>query len=253
MRMRVSRSRPCNLRASSLAGLTRVCTAIRSALVVKLDLASAGVYYNRSPAAAPKLAMLLQGVELFDYFFESRFALSNDARRRILERLLGRNALEPALLCQLFVPRKIESYKQIHLAIGGRCGSWRFGSGGFGFGLGLRFRLFAFWGIGSLLSGFGSAFCFVFSAFKLVQEFFIQPKCLFPAFEFVPRELRLLFISAELKQDICVRHKISLRRGLCQVKTARPGCLPPVSVTFRAYNFRITLNGLGCPRRPAAV
>src|SRR5690348_2736428 len=145
--MRVSRSRPCNLRASSLAGLTRVCTAIRSALVVNLDLASAGVYYTRSPAAAPKLAMLLQGVELFDNFIELRFTLPNDARRSILERLLGRNALEPAVLCQLFVPRKIESYHQVHLAIVGRRCTWRFG-GGFGFRLGFRLRLFPFCGIG---------------------------------------------------------------------------------------------------------
>src|SRR5690348_2401983 len=250
--MRVSRSRPCNLRASSLAGLTRVCTAIRSALVGELDLSSAGVYYTRSPAAAPKLAMILQGVDLLHDFIELRFALPDDARRSIPERLLGWNALEPAVLCQLFVPRKIKSHQQVHLAIVGRRRTWRFG-GGFRFRLGFRFGLFAFWGIGSLLRGFGSAFRLVFRALKLVQEFLVQAKCLFPALEFVPRELRLLFVSAELKQDICVRHKISLRRGLCQVKTAGPGCLPPVSVTFEASKLRPARAAFGYPRHQRSV
>ena len=119
--MRVSRSRPCNFGASSLASLTRVCNAIRSALVGKRDLVSAELYYTRILALpSDTVEILPQRLELFDDFVELRFALAHDARRSFLEWLLGWNTLEPALFGELFVAGKIEANEQIHFAIGGR-------------------------------------------------------------------------------------------------------------------------------------
>src|ERR1700722_7131172 len=118
--MRVSRSRPCNLGASSLVGLTRVCNAIRSALVARSDYASAEINYTRSLAGPDKLANLSQRIELFYDFVELVFALAHNARGSFFEKLLGGNTIEPALLGEFLVTGKIEPHEQIHFAIFGR-------------------------------------------------------------------------------------------------------------------------------------
>src|SRR6202035_4620489 len=98
MRMSVSRSRPCNFGASSLASLTRVCNAIRSALV------GGGILPLRDsiiPEVWPQpvnLAKLAERIELLHDLVELLFALTHNARRSFFKWLLGWNALEPALL-----------------------------------------------------------------------------------------------------------------------------------------------------------
>src|SRR5271155_767539 len=117
MRMSASRSRPCKFGASSLVGLTRVCNAIRSALVVKWEFASArplhGQIIPEVWPGADNLAELAQRIELFHDIVELRFALAHDTRRSFLERLLGGNAIEPALLGEFFVAGKVEAHEQI--------------------------------------------------------------------------------------------------------------------------------------------
>src|ERR1700722_8719779 len=149
--MRVSRSRPCNLGASSLVSLTRVCNAIRSALVVKRGFASAGIYYTRSLAGPENLAKLSQRIELFHDFVKPLFTLANNTRGSFLERLLQRNAIEPALLGELLVTGKIEPDQQIHFAICQRSLFEGFRVLCFALCLGLRLWLFGFWSLGGLV------------------------------------------------------------------------------------------------------
>src|SRR5277367_2093711 len=124
MRTRVSRSRPCKLGASSLVTLTRVCNAIRSALAGHLGFAHAGPLHTTIIpevwALPGRSGQLAQGIKLFHDFVELLFALANDARGSFLEGLFARNAIEPALLGELFVAREIETDEQIYLAVGGR-------------------------------------------------------------------------------------------------------------------------------------
>src|SRR5271155_1070806 len=83
--------------------------------------------------------MLSQRIKLFVDFFKLLFAMTYDARRSFLERLLGWNAIEPALLGELFVAGEIEPNEQIHFAIRGwgLFGGFRF----LGFVLSLGFCL----------------------------------------------------------------------------------------------------------------
>src|SRR5580658_5429414 len=103
MRMRVSRSRPCNFGASSLASLTRVCNAIRSALVGKQDFALRNPIIPELSRYQAKLGELPQRIELFHDFVKLLFALAYNARRSFLEGFLGWNAIEPALLGELLM------------------------------------------------------------------------------------------------------------------------------------------------------
>src|SRR5271169_5273170 len=119
MRMRVSRSRPCNLGASSLGSLTRVCNAIRSALFGKQDFALRNPIIPELCRCYAKLTKLSQRIKLFHDIVKLLFALAYNTRGSFLERLFGWNAIEPALLGELLVARKIEPDQQIHFAIRG--------------------------------------------------------------------------------------------------------------------------------------
>lgn len=145
------------------------------------------------------LAKLSQRIELFHDFIELCFALAYNARRSFLEGLLGWNAIEPALLGELFVAGKIEAHQQIHFAIRGLCflGGFRFA--GLGFWLYFRLWLFVFWRLRGFVSGFGSGWRFCFSTFEFVKQFFVETEGLLPAFELMPRKLGFLFVRAEIK------------------------------------------------------
>src|SRR5260370_22287542 len=60
----------------------------------------------------------LQRLELPVRRFKFRIAVMDDFRRGALERLLRRNAVEPALLGKLLVRRKIEPHQQAHFPVG---------------------------------------------------------------------------------------------------------------------------------------
>src|SRR5260370_25012163 len=144
MRIRVSLSRSWTLGASSFANLTRVCNAIRSALKLEFGPLQDSIIpdFHRSQfktvvQAKPNarnfaanlaskarihktLASLksLQRLELPVHRFEFRVAVMDDFRRSALERLLRRNAVEPALLGKLLVRRKIEPDQQADFPVG---------------------------------------------------------------------------------------------------------------------------------------
>src|SRR5258708_25226135 len=144
MRIRVSLSRSWTLGASSFVNLTRVCNAIRSALELEFGLLQDSIIpdFHRSQFKRVVQARLdarniaanlasksqihktlasvksLQSLELPVRRFEFRIAVMDDFRRSALERLLGRNAIEPALLGKLLVRRKIEPDQQADFPIG---------------------------------------------------------------------------------------------------------------------------------------
>src|SRR5271169_1016183 len=199
MRMRVSRSRPCNLGASSLGSLTRVCNAIRSALFGKQDFALRNPIIPELCRCYAKLTKLSQRIKLFHDIVKLLFALAYNTRGSFLERLFGWNAIEPALLGELLVARKIEPDQQIHFAIRG----WGFFGGfrllGFVFCLGLYLWFFGLWSLGRLVGLLWSGLRFVLGAFELVLQLLVQAEGLLPAFQFVPGELGFLFVGAEIE------------------------------------------------------
>ncbi len=169
---------------------------------------------------------LLERVKLFCDFLELRFVLADDPWRGFFERLLCGDAVEPALLGELFVAGKIETHDETYLAI---CGNGVFGRlvnlcvGGlllcFRFS---RFRggfgLFGFWrfrGLGGWLRAF---FFLGFTAIEFVLQLFVEAEGLLPALQFVARQLGFLFLCAEVKEHVGVGHKMSLRRRGWQVK-----------------------------------
>src|SRR6266849_322501 len=247
MRIRVSLSRSWTLGASSFASLTRVCNAIRSALELELGIAplrdsiipefdrpqSKLVFLGKpfAPSFAANLALnsqiqkTLAAVKSFQSFellvrgFEFRIAVMDDFRRSALERLLGRDAVQPALLGKLFVRGKIQAYEKTDFSIGG-CGvfsrRWRAGFGGSGLALGL-FRGFSFEFLGQsrrgsrfgLGSGLGSC---ALGTVHLVLQLFVKAEGLPPAIQLVPRLLRLFLVGAKIKSNITMSHESSLRR-----------------------------------------
>src|SRR5260370_32377018 len=144
MRIRVSLSRSWTLGASSFANLTRVCNAIRSALELEFGPLQDSIIpdFHRAQSisvllanpCAPNFAAnlaskarihktlaslkSLQRLELPAYRFEFRIAVMDDFRRGALERLLRRDAVEPALLGKLLVRRKIEPDQQADFPVG---------------------------------------------------------------------------------------------------------------------------------------
>lgn len=169
------------------------------------------------------MAWLAQSVELFHDLVELRLALANDARGSLLERLLGWDAIEPALFGELFVAGEIEADEQAYFAIG-RSGFRRsFCVLRFllGFGFAFGFGLFSFGSFGGLLLSFRGGLSILLGAFELVLQLFIESKGLLPAFEFVAGKLGFLFVGAKIEEEVCVSHKISLRCRRGQVKLAR--------------------------------
>src|SRR5208282_578925 len=189
MRMSVSRSRPCKFGASSLVGLTRVCNAIRSALVVKWEFACAGSHHVQIiPEVWPWagiLAALSQRIKLFYDLVKLGFALTNHAGGSFLEGLLGRNAIEPALFGELFVAGKIEADQQVHFAVCRRGFFRGFRFLGFVFCLGLRLWFLGFRRLGGFVGLLRRRFGLILGAFELVLQLFVEAEGLLPAFEFV--------------------------------------------------------------------
>src|SRR6266849_2957469 len=247
MRIRVSLSRSWTLGASSFASLTRVCNAIRSALELEFGIAplrnsiiqefdwpqSKLGYRGNSftPSSAANLALnsqiqkTLAAVKSFQSFellvrgFEFRIAVMHDFRRSALERLLGRDAVQPALLGKLFVRGKIQAHEQADFSIRG--GGWffrrrgaRFGGSGLALGL---FRGFPFGflrrcricGEPRLGMRFSSR---AFGTVELVLQLFVKAEGLPPAIQLVPRLLRLFLVAAKLQSHITMSHESSLRR-----------------------------------------
>src|SRR5229473_3510544 len=146
MRIRVSLSRSWTLGASSFASLTRVCNAIRSALeldfgplqdsiIPDFQWAQSKLVFLAKPcapkfaanlASKSQIAKILAAVKSLKSFellvrrFEFRIAVVHDFRRSAPERLLRRDALQPALLGKLLVRRKIEPDQQGYFSVGGR-------------------------------------------------------------------------------------------------------------------------------------
>src|SRR5882762_4266648 len=56
----------------------------------------------------------LKGIELLENVGEFRLGFFDDFRRGALERLFGGDAVEPALLGQFFVTRKVEADEQLY-------------------------------------------------------------------------------------------------------------------------------------------
>ena len=217
--------------ASSLVGLTRVCNAIRSVLVLKWKFARAGPHHEQIIPEVwlepDTLVSLAERIELFYEIVELRLALTHDARRSLLEGLFGRNAIEPALLGELFVAGEIEPDQEAHFAVGGGSffGGWR--SLGFGFFLGFGLWFFGFRGLSWLFCLCGLGFGLVLGTFELELQFFVEAKSLLPAFEFVARELGFLFVGAKIEEHVGVGHKNSLRCRRGQVKLAGMGLFAP--------------------------
>src|SRR5260370_28917546 len=144
MRIRVSLSRSWTLGASSFANVTRVCNAIRSAVELEFGPLQDSIIadfhrsqFKRVVQAKPNarnfaanlaskarirktLASLksLQRLALPVSRFEFRIAVIADFRRRALERLLRRNAVEPALLVKLILQRKPDPHQQADFPVG---------------------------------------------------------------------------------------------------------------------------------------
>ena len=151
---------------------------------------------------SPQTAVLYQVVKVLFGIGEEGVSGFNDGWRSTLKWFLGRNSLQPALSGEFFVIGKVETHEELD-GFGG-CG-WR----SFGFGLDLPFRLvrlIGFVGLGTVFSRSSGS-----DAFKFEEELFVETIGLLPALEFVACLLDLIFVLCEIKLNIDVGHKISLR------------------------------------------
>jgi len=115
------------------------------------------------------------------------------------ERLFRGNAIDPALLGELFVVGKAEAEEEFDGFIGG---------GSFGLILGFRFAFcLGFFGLG----GYGLCGRFpVGGAFEFVEELFVEAKGLLPSFQFVAGELGFFLVLAKIELHVNVGHGFSL-------------------------------------------
>lgn len=162
-------------------------------------------------------AELFKRVKLADDFVELRLALADDVGGGVFEGFLSGNAVEPALLGELFVAGKIEAHEEMYSAVGRRGSLRSFRSGGeVLLGLGSSFgcclrgfsRSSGFCGFGGRRRGCG----FCFGAFDFVEKLFVQAESLLPTFQSVAGLLSFLLVGAEIKEQVSMGHEMSLRR-----------------------------------------
>src|SRR6266566_4198412 len=158
-------------------------------------------------------------------------AQADDLWRSRPKMLVVRDALDPALLGEFFMIRKVEPHEQLYRTRWGAFGlRFRFGFGPrigpfrslpFSFCLVLTSSLplargFLLRSRGSSLDACGIA------AVELVQESLIQAEGLLPAFKFVTRLLSRLFVCAEIERKIGRGHEQSVRRQASKRQAERP-------------------------------
>ena len=150
---------------------------------------------------SPQTAVLYQVVKVLFGIGEEGVGGLDDNWRSTPKWFLGRNSLQPALSGKFFVIGKVETHEELD-SFGGR--GWR----SISFGLDLPFRLvrlIGFVGFGTVFSRSGG------DAFKLEEEFLVEAIGLLPALEFVACLLNFLLVFCEVKLNVDVGHKISLR------------------------------------------
>jgi len=113
------------------------------------------------------------------------------------ERLFGGNALDPAVMRELFVVGKIETDEEFY-----RAG----GSGGLFFCGRFLFAL----GSGLLFGGLGGGRCGRFFAVEFQEHFVAEAETLLPAFDFVASFLSGVFVGAEIEDEKCLGHGSSI-------------------------------------------
>jgi hypothetical protein len=152
--------------------------------------------------ATPQTAVLYQVVKVLFGIGEERVGGFDDGGQSALKWFLGRNPVKPALAREFFVVGKVETHEELD-GFGG-CG-WGSFRTVFALPFGLV-RLFGFAGIGAVFSRSSGG-----DAFKFEEEFFVETVGLLPTLEFVARLLRLFLVFCEVKLNISMGHKMSLR------------------------------------------
>jgi hypothetical protein len=151
---------------------------------------------------SPQTAVLYQVVKVLFGIGKRRVGGFDDERGGTLKWFLGRNSLQPALSGEFLVVGEVETHEELN-GFGG-CGH-----GGFGLVFALPFGVAGLFGF----VGFGAVFRWSSGgdAFKFEEEFFVEAVGLFPTLEFVARLLRFFLVFCEVKLNIGMGHKMSLR------------------------------------------
>ena len=104
--------------------------------------------------------------------------------------VIGGDALEPALLREVFMVGEIEAHEKANPPA-------RFGGG---------FRTFGFLpGLSLFRLGASGGFCSCrFGALKFEKKLLVEPKGLLPAFKFVPGVLRGILVLCEIENQVGV-------------------------------------------------
>jgi hypothetical protein len=163
----------------------------------------------------------LERIKAFRGLRERRIGLANHLAFHGFERLLGRNALEPALQREFFVVGEIEADQNADAATGGFFllrGVLLFSGRVFlfvarmlrvlGFGLGLGLGLFRALGR--------------FLALETEQKFFSEAGSLHPRIKLVARLLGRFFVGAETENQyrLCHAYSIAALGHACQARSA---------------------------------
>jgi hypothetical protein len=133
-----------------------------------------------------------QGVEEFRGLGKTRLALADNFCFRRFERFFGGNAIEPALMREFLVVRKIQPDQDADFCVG-------FGAVSFGcrllFGGGRLLGVLS--GLRRVASGF---------ALELQEHFLAEAESLRPAFHLVTGLLRYFFVGAEIENQKVMGH-----------------------------------------------
>jgi hypothetical protein len=160
----------------------------------------------------------LQRIKEFRCLRERGIGVANHLAFHGFERLLGRNALEPALECEFFVVGEIEADQNADAAAGG----------GFFLLRGVLLfsaRVFLFVARMFRVLGFSLGFFRAlgrFLALETEQEFFSEAASLHPRIKLVARLLGRFFVGAEIKNQyrLCHAYSIAALGYACQARSA---------------------------------